>query len=201
MVFSDHYLKASEVGIAQFWKGGNAIDATVADKRYRCGTHQRLGNIGGGDSLYLWSLMERRLHLIFGKKAPSAAKSHHGFWWKWEKDQRQSNQKGFTFLWVCRGTLAGLLSSPPNTEITLGGTGATCNRSAKMRFPCSWGSNNVAVQRSKMDASYDIMQISFASEWRSGRSQANFWKQARIAQNFGSYSWCKAEMVFFTKEQ
>jgi len=73
------------------------------------------------------------------------------FGWKW-KDQETFKSQRINFLWVCRGTVAGLMQAHQKYGNYLGRNGATCNRSGeKMVFRMSWGLYNVAVQASKME--------------------------------------------------
>jgi len=138
--------------------------------------------------------MERRLTLIFGKKALPAQVHHvldeNG------KIRDNSNHKGLLSV-GCRGRRLELYKAHQIRKITLGGTG--CNLQSIRRnngFPMSWGLYNVAVQRFQWMLPNDIMQISFAERMEKWSLQANF-EAARHCQNFGSYSWIKAEMVFY----
>jgi len=180
MVVSDHYL-SSEVGIAILKKGGNAIDATVATALSLAVTHPEAGNIGGGGFIVFMKSDGEATTFDFREKAPSAA-SPTMFLDENGKIRDNSNHKGLLSVGV-PGTVAGLYQAHqkygklPWAELV-----QPAIDQAKNGFPMSWGLYNVAVQRSKMDASYDIMQNFFRGANGEVVAPGELWKQPALAK-------------------
>jgi gamma-glutamyltranspeptidase/glutathione hydrolase len=180
MVVSDHYL-SSEVGIAILKKGGNAIDATVATALSLAVTHPEAGNIGGGGFIVFMKSDGEATTFDFREKAPSAA-SPTMFLDENGKIRDNSNHKGLLSVGV-PGTVAGLYQAHqkygklPWAELV-----QPAIDQAKNGFPMSWGLYNVAVQRSKMDKSYDIMQNFFRGANGEVVAPGELWKQPALAK-------------------
>ena len=180
MVVSDHYL-SSEVGIAVLKKGGNAIDATVATALSLAVTHPEAGNIGGGGFIVFMKSDGAVTTFDFREKAPLAA-SPNMFLDENGKVRDNSNHKGLLSVGV-PGTVAGLYQAHqkygklPWSELV-----QPAIDQAKNGFPMSWGLYNVAVQRSKMDASYDIMQNFFRGANGEVVLPGEMWKQPALAK-------------------
>jgi gamma-glutamyltranspeptidase/glutathione hydrolase len=180
MVVSDHYL-SSEVGIAILKKGGNAIDATVATALSLAVTHPEAGNIGGGGFIVFMKSDGEATTFDFREKAPSAA-SPTMFLDENGKIRDNSNHKGLLSVGV-PGTVAGLYQAHqkygklPWAELV-----QPAIDQAKNGFPMSWGLYNVAVQRSKMDKSYDIMQNFFRGANGEVVAPGALWKQPALAK-------------------
>jgi len=180
MVVSDHYL-SSEVGITILKKGGNAIDATVATALSLAVTHPEAGNIGGGGFIVFMKSDGEATTFDFREKAPSAA-SPTMFLDENGKIRDNSNHKGLLSVGV-PGTVAGLYQAHqkygmlPWSELV-----QPAIDQAKNGFPMSWGLYNVAVQRSKMDKSYDIMQNFFRGANGEVVAPGELWKQPALAK-------------------
>jgi gamma-glutamyltranspeptidase/glutathione hydrolase len=180
MVVSDHYL-SSEVGIAILKKGGNAIDATVATALSLAVTHPEAGNIGGGGFIVFMKSDGEATTFDFREKAPLAAiptmfLDENG------KIRDNSNHKGLLSVGV-PGTIAGLYQAHqkygklPWAELV-----QPAIDQAKNGFLMSWGLYNMAVSRSKMDASYDIMQNFFRGANGEVVAPGELWKQPALAK-------------------
>lgn len=180
MVVSDHYL-SSEVGISILQKGGNAIDAAVATALSLAVTHPEAGNIGGGGFIVFMKSDGDVTTFDFREKAPLAA-SPTMFLDENGEIRDNSNHKGLLSVGV-PGTVAGLYQAHqkygklPWPELV-----QPAIDQAKNGFPMSWGLYNVAVRRSKMDASYDIMQNFFRGSDGEVVAPGELWKQPALAK-------------------
>jgi len=163
-------------------KGGNAIDATVATALSLAVTHPEAGNIGGGGFIVFMKSDGEATTFDFREKAPSAA-SPTMFLDENGKIRDNSNHKGLLFCGV-PGTVAGLYQAHQKYgKLPWAETGATCNRSGEKWFSHVMGpSINVAVQRSKMDASYDINAKFLRGANGEVVAPGELWKQPALAK-------------------
>jgi gamma-glutamyltranspeptidase/glutathione hydrolase len=74
MVVSSHRL-ASEIGVAELRKGGNAVDAAIATAYALAVTFPEAGNLGGGGFLLIRMADGRETFIDFRETAPAAATS------------------------------------------------------------------------------------------------------------------------------
>ena len=72
MVVSSHRL-ASEVGVAELRKGGNAVDAAIATAYALAVTFPEAGNLGGGGFMLIRMADGRETFIDFRETAPAAA--------------------------------------------------------------------------------------------------------------------------------
>ena len=180
MVVSDHHL-SSEVGVEILKKGGNAIDAAVATAFSLAVTHPEAGNIGGGGFLVLMKSDGEVTTFDFREKAPLAA-SPTMFLDENGKIRDNSNHKGLLSVGV-PGTVAGLYQAHqkygklPWRELI-----QPAIDQAKNGFPMSFGLYRAAMQVSKRDASYDIMQNFFRGADGEIVAPGGLWKQPALAK-------------------
>lgn len=180
MVVSDHYL-SSEVGVDILKKGGNAIDAAIATALSLAVTHPEAGNIGGGGFIVFMKSDGEVTTFDFREKAPLAA-SPTMFLDENGEIRDNSNHKGLLSVGI-PGTVAGLFQAHqkygklPWKELV-----QPAVDQAKNGFPMSWGLYRVALQRSKMDESYDIMQNFFRGSDGEVVSPGELWKQPALAK-------------------
>jgi gamma-glutamyltranspeptidase / glutathione hydrolase len=180
MVVSDHYL-ASDVGIEVLKKGGNAVDAAVATAFALAVTHPEAGNIGGGGFLVLMKSNGKVTTFDFREKAPLAA-SPTMFLDENNQIKNNSNHLGLLSVGV-PGTVAGLYQAhqkygklpwnaliQPSVDL------------AKNGFPMSWGLYEAAVQKSNLDANFDIMKNFFRGVDGKVVSPGELWKQPALAK-------------------
>lgn len=180
MVVSDHHL-SSEVGISILKKGGNAIDATVATALSLAVTHPEAGNIGGGGFIVFMKSDGEVTTFDFREKAPLAA-SPTMFLDENGEITDNSNHKGLLSVGV-PGTVAGLYQAHQKYgKLPWKDLVQPAVDQAKNGFPMSWGLYAVAVQRSQMDESYDIMKNFFRGEDGEVVSPGELWKQPALAK-------------------
>ena len=72
MVVSSHRL-ASEIGVAELRKGGNAVDAAIATAYALAVTFPEAGNLGGGGFMLIRMADGRETFIDFRETAPAAA--------------------------------------------------------------------------------------------------------------------------------
>ena len=180
MVVSDHHL-SSEVGISILKKGGNAIDAAVATALSLAVTHPEAGNIGGGGFIVFMKADGDVTTFDFREKAPLAA-SPSMFLDENGEIRDNSNHKGLLSVGV-PGTVAGLYQAHqkygklPWRELV-----QPAIDQAKNGFPMSFGLYRAALQVSKRDSSYDILQNFFRGPDGEVVAPGELWKQPALAQ-------------------
>ncbi|MHA7130704.1 gamma-glutamyltransferase [Algoriphagus namhaensis] len=180
MVVSDHHL-SSEVGISILKKGGNAIDATVATALSLAVTHPEAGNIGGGGFIVFMKADGDVTTFDFREKAPLAA-SPTMFLDENGEIRDNSNHKGLLSVGV-PGTVAGLYQAHQKYgKLPWGELVQPAIDQAKNGFPMSFGLYRAALQVSKRDSSYDILQNFFRGPDGEVVAPGELWKQPALAQ-------------------
>ncbi|MFC3879752.1 gamma-glutamyltransferase [Algoriphagus namhaensis] len=180
MVVSDHHL-SSEVGVSILKKGGNAIDAAVATALSLAVTHPEAGNIGGGGFIVFMKADGDVTTFDFREKAPLAA-SPTMFLDENGEIRDNSNHKGLLSVGV-PGTVAGLYQAHQKYgKLPWGELVQPAIDQAKNGFPMSFGLYRAALQVSKRDSSYDILQNFFRGPDGEVVAPGELWKQPALAQ-------------------